>query len=133
MYYPIKDDVEDLVEHFFQDATPKYTNLASFDYNKYHRFDDYQSWQSDFAEKNSDLIEFIDYGTSFEVILTFTSTGSLTRALKRFPERFFRVNMDLINIEGSKIKYNENRKRLEKNNHERRNSCSRMDRAYNNG
>lgn len=85
----MKDDVEDLVKNFFKDATPKYTNLASFDYNKYHRFDDYQSWQSDFAEENSDLIEIIDYGTSFEVFLTFTPTGYPARALKHFAQRIF--------------------------------------------
>ena len=66
--YPLIDDVENLVEEIFQGAAPRYSGLASFNYNKYHRFDDYQSWQADFAAENSDLVEILDYGKSFEVI-----------------------------------------------------------------
>jgi len=60
------DNVEQLVSEQFENAAGPYTDLRNFDYQKYHTFDDYQSWQSDYVQANSDLIELIDYGTSYE-------------------------------------------------------------------
>ena len=50
----------------FSEILMIFSDLRSFDYNKYHTFDDYQKWQDDFVAENSDIAQKISYGKSFE-------------------------------------------------------------------
>ena len=59
-------DLEAAVEDTYNGAAPAYTTYDDFSYEKYHRYDDYQQWQKDFAAANSDLVSIDTYGTSFE-------------------------------------------------------------------
>ena len=44
----------------------RYTNLDNFNYEKYHWWEDYQKWQTDFVNRHSDIAEKLVYGDSFE-------------------------------------------------------------------
>jgi len=61
------DNVEEMVEQTFQDVAAGFNDFYDFNYEQYHRFEDYQEWQAQFAEINSDLIEIENLGISFEV------------------------------------------------------------------
>ena len=54
------------IEENLKHVQPAYTTLEDFNYEKYGTFEDYQAWQRDFVEANSDLISLSSYGTSFE-------------------------------------------------------------------
>ena len=54
------------IEENLKSVQPAYTSLEDFNYEKYGTFEDYQAWQRDFVEANSDLISLSSYGTSFE-------------------------------------------------------------------
>ena len=50
----------------FYKAHLRYTNLDNFNYEKYHWWEDYQKWQTDFVNRHSDIAEKLVYGDSFE-------------------------------------------------------------------
>jgi len=55
-----------LIQEQAAGIAPAYDGYDNFDYEKYHTFDDYQAWQSDFIKENSDIAEFVSYGKSLE-------------------------------------------------------------------
>ena len=67
------EDVEAVVDEVFRSAAPEYTTFADFDYEKYHRYADYQQWQADFAAANSDIVSIDNYGQTFEGMQSFLS------------------------------------------------------------
>merc|ERR1712110_1396090 len=65
-YNVMIEDVEKVVENERKTVSEPYSTFANFDYEKYHRYNDYQAWQSDFVSQNSDIVSVDTYGTSFE-------------------------------------------------------------------
>lgn len=61
------ENVEELVEESLKGVSHPFDNFNDFDYEQYHRFDDYQEWQRQFSQINGDIVEIEDLGSSFEV------------------------------------------------------------------
>ena len=49
------DDVQKLIDEEKRGLSRGYAGLGNFNYDSYHTFDEYQAWQADFAEENSDI------------------------------------------------------------------------------
>ena len=64
-YDTMIDDVEKLVQSQFENAAAPYSGLRNFEYDKYHTYNDYQSWQADFVQENSDIINLVQYGKGY--------------------------------------------------------------------
>ena len=65
-YEEIISDVGVAAEESVSSMSPRYTNLDNFNYEKYHWWEDYQKWQTDFVNRHSDIAEKLVYGDSFE-------------------------------------------------------------------
>ena len=65
-YETMIEDLGIAIQENLKSVQPAYTSLEDYDYGKYGTFEDYQAWQRDFVEANSDMITLSSYGTSFE-------------------------------------------------------------------
>jgi len=65
-YETMIEDLGMAIQENLKSVQPAYTSLEDYDYGKYGTFEDYQAWQRDFVEANSDMITLSSYGTSFE-------------------------------------------------------------------
>ena len=55
-YSTFIDDVQTLIDQEKSGISKGYSGLENFNYENYHTFEEYQSWQSDFAEENNDIV-----------------------------------------------------------------------------
>ena len=55
-YSTFINDVQTLIDQEKSAISQGYSGLENFNYENYHTFEEYQSWQSDFAEENNDIV-----------------------------------------------------------------------------